>query len=73
MTNHEMKNARAGFRRAQFRLSIFSYTLLAGSSRKRVSRLLLRQMPAVGAGSRRTTRDTDGRMSVTGAGVIAIA
>jgi hypothetical protein len=36
-----MKNARAGFRRAQFRLWIFSYTFLPRSSKKRLSRLMI--------------------------------
>ena len=36
-----MKNARAAFRRAQFRLWIFSYTLLPRSSKKRLSRLMI--------------------------------
>jgi hypothetical protein len=36
-----MKNARAGFRRSQFRLWIFSYTILPWSSKKRLSRLMI--------------------------------
>jgi hypothetical protein len=36
-----MKNARADFRRAQFRLWIFSYTILPRSSKKRLSRLMI--------------------------------
>jgi hypothetical protein len=45
-----MKNARAGFRRAQFRLSIFSYTIWSRSSKNWLSRLMIgdlsRGMPA---------------------------
>src|ERR1700704_1442402 len=35
------ENARAGFRRAQFRLWIFSYTILPRASKKRLSRLMI--------------------------------
>jgi hypothetical protein len=36
-----MKNTRTDFRRAQFRLWIFSYTILPRSSKKRLSRLMI--------------------------------
>jgi len=38
----ETQSARADSRRAQFRLWIFSYTILVRSSKKRASRLLLK-------------------------------
>jgi hypothetical protein len=40
-TSAKTQNARAASRRAQFQLWIFSYTNLVGSSKKRVSRLMI--------------------------------